>query len=100
MDALYIKVMAVRRPVVFRARHLLYGWVHVEIYNDPIYINLSRCGDEDPTITYLHECLHCVYPEKPEEEIEDLTTRLWASLSSRQRFLLSKKLFNRKWKTE
>lgn len=100
MEALFRKVMAVRRPVVFRANHLLYGWVHCEIHGDPIYINLAQHGKEDPTETYLHELLHCVYPESPEEQIEKLTERLWKSLSSRQRFLLSKKLFNREWRTE
>lgn len=100
MDALYRKVMAIRRPVVFRARHLLYGWVWPELPGTPIFINLSHCGDEDPTITYLHECLHCVYPDKLEEEIVELTTKVWEALTSRQRFLLSRKLFNRPWTTE
>lgn len=99
MDALYRKVMAIRRPVVFRVRHLLYGWVYPEITGDPIYINLVRCGDEDPTITYLHECLHCVYPDKTEDEIVELTDKVWAAISPQQRFLLSKKLFSRRWRT-
>lgn len=100
MDALFKKVMQVRRPVVFRVRHLLYGWVYPEIQGDPIYINLTRHGIEDPVMTYLHECLHCIYPEKEEEEIILLTDKVWYSMSSRQRFWLSKKLFNRIWRTE
>jgi hypothetical protein len=100
MKALFRKVMAVRRPVVFRARHLLYGWVFPEIEGGAIFINLSRHGLEDPVMTYLHECLHCIYPDKTEEEIISLTDKVWYSLTSHERFLLSKKLFNRKWKTE
>lgn len=100
MDALFRKVMAVRRPVVFRVRHLLYGWVYPEIAGSPIYINLARCGDESATYTYLHECLHCVYPEKEEDEIVALSDRMWASMSPRQRFLLSRKLYCREWRTE
>ena len=100
MDALFKKVMRVRRPVVFRVRHLLYGWVYPDIQGDPIYINLTRHGIEDPVMTYLHECLHCVYPEKTEDEIIALTDKVWYSMSSRQRFWLSKKLFNRVWRTE
>lgn len=100
MEALYRKVMAIRRPVVFRASHLLYGWVYPEIQGSPIYINLARHGLEDPAMTYLHECLHLVYPEKTEEEIISLTDKLWYKLSSRQRFLLSRKLYAREWRTD
>lgn len=97
---LYQKIMAIRRPVVFRARLLLYGWVFPEIDGDPIYINLSRHGDEDPVITYLHECLHIVYPKLSEERIIQITTRVWSGLTSQERFLLSRKLYSRKWRTE
>lgn len=100
MDALYRKVMAIRRPVVFRARHLLYGWVYTEIQGSPIYINIPRHGLEDPVMTYLHECLHCIYPEKEEEEIIALTDRVWYAMSARQRFFLSRKFYNRQWRTE
>lgn len=100
MDALFKKIMAIRRPVVFRARHLLYGWVFPEIQGSPIFINLTRHGLEDPVMTYVHECLHCIYPEKEEEEIILLTDKVWYKLSSRQRFLLSRKLFARQWRTE
>lgn len=100
MDVLFRRILAIRRPVVFRKRHLLYGWVFPQIEGDPIYINLERHGDEDPTVTYLHELLHCVYPEKSEDDIVKLTERVWAALSSRQRFILSKRLFSRKWRTE
>ncbi len=100
MEALFRKVMAVRRPVVFRARHLLYGWVYAQLEGSPIFINISRHGAEDPAMTYAHEILHCIYPEKSEEEIITLTDKFWYSLSSHQRFLLSKKLFNRQWRTE
>ncbi len=100
MEALFRKVMAVRRPVVFRARHLLYGWVYAQIEGSPIFINISRHGAEDPAMTYLHEILHCIYPEKEEEEIIYLTDYMWYKLSSRQRFLLSRKLYSRQWRTE
>lgn len=100
MQVLIKKIMSVRRPVVFRTKHLLYGWVFTEIKEGAIFINLSRHGNEDPTITYVHECLHCIYPKKTEEEIISLTDKVWCSLSSRERFFLSKKLFNRQWLTE
>lgn len=100
MKALFRKVMAVRRPVVFRARHLFYGWVFPEIERGAIFINLSMHGKEDPVETYAHECIHCIYPEKSEEEVVALTDKLWSSLTARERFLLSKKLYNRKWQTE
>ena len=97
---LYQRIMAVRRPVVFRARHLLYGWVFPELEGSPIFINLSRHGDEDPVITYLHECLHIVFPDLSEADIVKLTTNVWSKLTSRERFLLARKLYNRKWSTE
>lgn len=100
MDALFRKVMAVRRPVVFRARVLLYGWCWPEIPNDPIYINIARHEKDDPTETYLHECLHVIFPDKTESEIVKLTDRMWTTLTAHQRFLLSRKLFNREWRTE
>lgn len=100
MDALYKKIMAIRRPVVFRASRLLYGWVHTGIPKDPIYINLAQHGIQDPTETYAHECLHVLFPDKTEEEIVSLTDKFWHSMTSHQRFLLSRKLFARQWRTE
>lgn len=100
MKSIFRKVMAVKRPVVFRARHLFYGWVFPEISGDPIYINIVRHGKEDPVETYLHECLHCVFPDKSEDEIVALTDKVWKSLTSHERFLLSRKLYNRRWRTE
>ena len=97
---LFQKVMSVRRPVVFRARNLMYGWVFPELKRSPIFININRHENEDPTITYLHECIHCIYPEKSEEEVVELTESLWATLTSHQRFVLSRKLFRRAWVTE
>lgn len=100
MDVMFRRVMAVRRPVVFRTRNLMYGWVYPEIQGGPIYINLARHGDEDPTITYLHECLHCIFPEKSEEDITKLTEQMWKTMTTHQRFVLSRKLFRRAWVTE
>ncbi len=62
METLFHKIMAVRRPVVFRVRNLMYGWVYPELKGSPIFINIPRHGDEDPTYTYAHECIHCVFP--------------------------------------
>lgn len=78
----------------------MYGWVFPELKRSPIFINLTRHGDEDPTITYAHECIHCLFPEMSEEEVTKLTEKLWSALSPRQRFTLSRKLFRRAWETE
>lgn len=101
MDTLFQRIMGVRRAVVFRRKHLHYGWIE-DVYDtkEPIYINLDFHGLESGTFTYLHEILHILYPLKSEQEIVELTDKVWFKLSARERFLLSKKLYNREWRTE
>jgi hypothetical protein len=100
MKSLYQKIMAVRRGVAFRKMKDTCGWCFVEDHKSPIFINLNIIGEQDPAITYIHECLHIIYPTKEEDEILKLEEKVWKTLTARQRFLLSRKLFNRKWRTE
>jgi hypothetical protein len=100
MGSIFQKVMAVRKAVVFRKRELLYGWCYPSLKDEAIYINLERHGNEDPAVTYLHECLHIIYPTLSEAMIIKLTLKVWNRLSSHQRFILSRKLFAREWRTE
>ena len=97
------RVMAVNNPVIFRAEWRTYGHVLVPTNGDrstePIYINLGLHDRKIPAKTYLHECLHVIYPLYSELEIIHLENKVWESLTAKQRFLLAKKLYNRKWRT-
>jgi len=91
--------MRVRRRVVFRKMDKHYGctWIHPK---EPILINLSLHERRIPSRTYWHEALHHVFPEKSERDIRALEEETWRKLTAKQRFLLSKKLFNRSWRTK
>lgn len=97
---IFQKVMSVRRGVVFRRKDNFFGWCFPQDREEPIYINLDFHGDTDPVITYLHECLHILFPSLSEELIRKVEKRVWVKLSARQRFLLARKMYRREWRTE
>jgi hypothetical protein len=63
-----------------------------------IKIDLKR--NANPVHTYLHELLHNKHPEWSETKVMRTERKLWKRLTQKQAYLLGKRLFNRKWKTE
>lgn len=95
----FTRVMRIRRGVIFRKEKGLYGccWTGK---GEPhsIIINLSLHERRLPSRTYLHECLHILYPKVSERDIRAMEEMVWNTLTTRQRFLLARKLYYRKWK--
>ncbi len=92
------RIMRIRRAVVFRFEQDIFGSCYPELVGKPIVINLSRHERNDPVRTYIHECLHILYPNLSEKEIRGMESKVWKSLTSKQRFFLARKLYNREWK--
>jgi len=97
VESLFLDIMAIKRRVVFGVRPFTFGWCFPFENDEPIYINLLFHGHQDPTITYIHECLHLLFPKMPHPQIYALEGKIWNGISSEQRFLLSRKLFNRRY---
>lgn len=104
--SLFSRVMKVKRAVFFRkdssGKTLNYGSVDIESgkKKTPIIINLSLHERQLPSRTYLHECLHVIFPEMSESNIRALERITWNTMTTKQRFLLAKKLYNRRWRTK
>lgn len=95
---IFQRIMRVRKSVIFRHENGHYGfcWTHSE---RPITINIGIHERKIPSRTYLHECLHLIYPDMSERDIRHTEQMLWMKLTPKQRFLLARKLYNRKWRT-
>lgn len=96
---LFQKLLRIRRPVVFRFADGLYGYCYPGFKTEPIVINLVYHKRGDVVKTYLHELLHIQFPKASEQRVRKLESLLWARLSSKQKFLLARKLYNRRWRT-
>jgi hypothetical protein len=92
------KVMRVRKAVVFKWETGYYGSVTVRS-RAPIIINIGLHERRQPSRTYLHETLHVIYPDMSERDIRSLEEVVWRTMTTHQRFLLARKLYNRKWRT-
>ena len=97
---LFLSIMHVRRAVVFRYEEGYYGSCYPGFSEEPIVINLRLHVNRDPVRTYVHECLHIIFPKFPEKLIRATEKYVWLSLSAKQRFLISRKLYNREWRTK
>jgi len=49
-------------------------------------------------LVYLHETLHYYRRDLAEDEVIYLSMEMWKKMSLRQRFILYKKIFNRRWR--
>ncbi len=92
------RIMRVRKAVVFRYEDKLYGSCYPQT-RCPIVINLNLHWRRDPVRTYIHECLHLLYPTLSERNIRKVEQYVWVKLTSKEQFLLARKLYNRKWRT-
>ena len=95
---IFERVMKIRRIVVFRSEEGHYGFVWTRS-RKPIVINIALHERRIPSRTYLHECLHILYPNLSERNIRALEEWVWNTLTAKQRFLLAKKLYSREWQT-
>jgi len=94
---IFEKVMRVRRRVIFRHELGYYGHVWLNS-RKAIVINLMLNERRIPSRTYFHECLHIVFPDLSEREIRTIEEAEWNIMTANERFLLARKLYNRKWK--
>jgi len=85
------------RKVVFHKEEGNYGSVST-LYGGTIVINLAIHARKLPERTFFHECLHCLFPLESERGIRAIEEREWRKFTAKQRFLLAKKLYNRKWR--
>lgn len=95
---MFSKIIKIRRAVIFRWEDGCYGSVTTNS-RSPITINIGLHERRIPSRTYLHECIHHLYPLMTERDVRTMEEMIWNTMSSRQRFLLAKKLYNRKWRT-
>lgn len=95
---IFERVMKIHRKVIFKKEEGHYGLVWTGSRR-PIVINISLHERRLPSRTYLHECLHILYPDMSERNIRALEDSVWRTLTTKQRFLLARKLYSRKWET-
>lgn len=95
---LYDQMMKVRRAVVFRWEDGCYGSCCPTDSDTAITINLARHWRCDPLRTYAHELLHILYPQMSERNIRKIEKYVWENLTTKEQFLLARKLYNRKWR--
>jgi hypothetical protein len=93
------RILKIRRAVAFRLDDGSYGSVWTEKY-EPRYININikAHDNRDPVRTFVHECLHILYPDLAHKGIYAMERWVWKRLTPKERFLLSKKLYNRRWR--
>lgn len=94
---LFQRVMRLRKAVVFHREAGYYGLCWTKSRR-PILINLSLHARRLPERTYWHECIHLLYPEMSERDVRGLEEMTWQALTAKQRFLLARKLYHRKWR--
>jgi hypothetical protein len=92
------RMMKIRRAVIFRYEEGLFGSCYPTNSKTAIHINLARHWRCDPLKTYIHELLHILYPTLSEKNIRKLENHVWEHLTTKEQFLLARKLYNRKWR--
>ncbi len=97
---LFEKLMRIRKAVVFKFKDGRYGHCYPDDNTEPIVINLTYHKRGDVVRTYAHELIHLLYPKASEKRVRQLESLLWARLTSKQKFLLARKLYNRRWRTK
>jgi hypothetical protein len=97
---IFERIMKIRRPVVFRHESGLYGSCYPTSRQTPIVINLCFHKRGNPVKTYIHECIHILYPPPllSERDVRRVEKHVWNKLTAKQHFLIARKLYNRKWR--
>ena len=62
-------------------------------------ISIDLLKRTDPARVFLHELLHRTYLDRSEYAILALERHMWTHSSQRERYLLYRTLFMRKWRT-
>jgi len=96
---IFQRIMRVRRAVIFRWQDGCYGSCYPTDSDTAIQINLTRHWRCDPIRTYAHECIHILYPTLSERNVRKVEKYVWDNLTSKEQFLLARKLYNRKWRS-
>jgi hypothetical protein len=95
---IYERIMKVRRGVVFQWQNGLYGSCYPTVHRTPIVINLEHHWRCDPLSTYIHECIHIIFPKLSERNVRKVERYVWGNITPKEQFFLAKKLYNRKWR--
>jgi hypothetical protein len=90
--------MKLRRPVTFHLDGKLYGSMWTES-DRPINISIGLHNRRDPVRTFIHECVHILYPNLSEKGVYSIERWMWKHITPKEKFFLAKKLYNRKWRT-
>ena len=95
------KILKIRRPVVFHFDEGNYGSMWTE-RDEPHYININLRLHRylDPVRTYIHECVHVIFPKLSERNVHKVEHYVWEHLTQKERFLISRKLYSRRWRTK
>jgi hypothetical protein len=64
-------------------------------YPDHIEIDLKAIS---PVKVFVHECIHFLEPTWNEKTVYLMENRVWRKTTRHDRYLLGRKLYNRKWK--
>ena len=98
------KILRVRRRVIFHDLGDCYGYIGLpplkKSETRDIKINLGLHTRADPVKTYIHECLHAIYPKRPERVIRKIEVWVWKHITPKERFLVARKLYSRRWRTK
>lgn len=94
---LFNEIMKLRPRVVFRHLGIYAGWTE-PAEGDGWAMSIDLKGVDNPAMTYIHECIHLLYPVFSEKKVLELEQEVWVSLTPHQRFQIYKRLFNRKYR--
>ena len=94
---LFNQIVGLRTKVVFRyIDTVTLGQTEPEYDGKTISIDLGKNANVGRT--YIHECLHYLFPELSETEVWKLEREVWNSLTPKQKFFVYKRVFNRRYR--
>jgi len=94
---LFNQIVNLRTKIVFR--HIDFftlGQTEPQYDGKTISIDLSKNANVGRT--YVHECLHYIFPEFSETEVLRTEREVWKSLTPKQKFFIYKRVFNRRYR--
>lgn len=89
------QILKLKTRVFFRHLPDAFGQTEPE---HPMGISIDLKKRSPPARTYVHECLHLIFPEKSEREIIRLEREVWNAATPKQKFHLYKRVFNRRYR--
>jgi len=95
MNPLIQRILEARFKVVFRRL----GRNVIGQFTAPDLIEIDLRARISPVKIYIHECIHRFYPDWSETRVVAEENMIWRKTSRYSRFLLYRKLFNRKFRT-